>query len=224
MPLSELHHDVHVRTRINRAHVALLAEVLDDCPPIVVTADRTVVDGAHRFEAALSLGRTFIPARTIDLPSREDVLLEAVRANTAHGLPLTRQERQNAVELLLHIRPELSDRTLAEVCGVSRALVGALRKRQTQSSGGPDGHLNKRVGADGKQYPATHEANRSLAAALVRTNPDLSVRALAERLGVSVGTAQRYRQETLQKLGSEHWLLRIFRRLLAWWRLSARLR
>jgi len=209
-----------VRIGLNSEHVAQLVDVLDACPPITVTADGLVVDGAHRLAAAQQLGWQTIPAEVVSIGSPAAVLMAAAEANSAHGLPLTRAERRAAIERLLAYDPSVSDRRLATACGVSRSVVQAARARHDERSGGGSGTLNRREGADGKSYPSVpYSAPGKVAEALVRLDRGLTVRELARRLGVSVGTAHRLRSETLERLSHERALRRMLLRLVSRWRL-----
>lgn len=214
-----------VRTGIDHDHVARLAEVLEECPPIELGVDGRIVDGVHRVEAARLRGWVAIPAITVPLASRAEILLAAARANSCHGLPLSREERRAAVAELLLLASTLSDRTIAEACGVARSVVASVRATQQPCSGGRCDNLNRRTGSDGKKYPAHPVTAGPVAAALVRLHPAISVRALASKLQVSVGTAHRLRVETLARVEKERPWNRVFRRLLArllLWRVNSR--
>ncbi len=51
------------QTKVDQDHVAMLAEVLDRLPPIVVDErTMTVIDGVHRLEASRRMGRTEVRA------------------------------------------------------------------------------------------------------------------------------------------------------------------
>lgn len=210
-----------VRSGIDGAHVKVLAETLERCPPIVVSADGILVDGVHRLAAARRRGWKMIAAIVMPAASEADHLLAAARHNAAHGLPLSKGERRAAVRQLLALDATRSDRVLAEACGVSRNLVATLRRELNQRSGGASGHLNERerVGRDGRRYPSERKDVGPLAKAIVRLDPQVSVRALAGRLGVSSGTAHRHRADALARLRRERWWTRAIRRALARWRL-----
>jgi len=199
------------------AHVERLADVLDRCPPILISEDGTIIDGEHRVAAARQLGINHLLA--IVLPTGRvvgDDLVAAIEANTAHGLPLSREERHAAVAAVLAVRPEMSDREIARVCGVGRGLVATIRAA-TSCSGGSNGHLNGRVGGDGKRYGTVPPGWREHLEALVRCDPEMTVRALAERTGASVGAVQARRRDLLQKIEGELGFVRWWRRLRARW-------
>ncbi len=57
-----------------------------------------------------------------------DALRFALGANAHRGLRMTPEDKRNAVRLALAAFPDYSNRTIAEVCGVSRWTVGQFRK------------------------------------------------------------------------------------------------
>lgn len=215
VPVHDLHRRHQVRRALDLDHVDRLVEVLDRCPPIVISSDRWLVDGEHRVAAARRLGVDELPAVVLPIAvAPGDDLISAIEANASHGLPLTRQERRDAVAVILDVRPELSDRETARICGVARSVVVAVRNNGGRSGGSND-HVNDRLGRDGKRYGAAPPEWRALLEALVRVEPTTSVRALAERVGVSVGAAQSHRRKILDQLAAETWVRRWWRRLRA---------
>lgn len=217
--IRELRRRHHVRRSLDVEHVQRLVEVLDRCPPILISEDGTIIDGEHRVAAARQLGFCEVPAIVVPVGSVEGAeLILAVEANTSHGLPLSREERRVAVAAVLAGGPEMSDRQIARVCGVGRGLVATIRAA-TSCSGGPNDHLNGRIGGDGKRYGAVPTVWRVHVEALVRCDPEMTVRAMAERTGASIGAVQTRRREVLDQLDSELRVLRWWRRLRARWTL-----
>lgn len=209
-----------VRSAVDPDHVARLSEVLQDCPPITLTDGGALLDGLHRLEAARSLGWESIPAVIVPVASPVNALLTAAAANSTHGLPLTREERRSAVHQLLRLDLSLSDRRIARACGVSRSVVESARAAVRECSGGRNGHVNTRIGADGKRYPGTRRAGLApVAAAVLRLRPQTTVRELAGLLGVSTGIAHRLHTETRERLRRESRWTRFWHRLIARWRL-----
>jgi ParB-like chromosome segregation protein Spo0J len=214
-------HGLRRRHQLRRAldpdHIELLCEVLDRCPPIIITSDGALVDGEHRVAAALSLGRTDLPAVVLgDTDCVGTDLIQSIEANTGHGLPLTQAERRSAVEAVLAVRPDLADRAIAQICGVARSTVKC--KRAEACSGGLNDHLNARAGSDGKRYGGAPPTWRPHLEALLRIDPTMTVRTLAARTGASVGAVHARRQEVLAQVASEPRLIRDWRRLRArWW-------
>jgi hypothetical protein len=78
----------------NREHTMLLAGMDADLPPILVhQSTMRVIDGVHRVRAALLKGRTEIAVTFFD-GDQDAAYLLAVRANLAHGLPLSLADRR----------------------------------------------------------------------------------------------------------------------------------
>jgi hypothetical protein len=72
----------------------------------------------------------------------------AVKANVAHGLPLTLADRKAAAARITLSHPQWSDRAIAEVTGLTHKTVGRIRRR----SGGPIPQPHLRVGRDGNVH------------------------------------------------------------------------
>jgi len=212
--IADLVEGTAIRRRLDEGHVRTLVAVLEHCPPILVTADGAIVDGRHRVEAARRAGWVRIPATVLPDTNPGAAVLAAMAANAAHGLPLTRSERRNGVRAVLDARPDLSDRAVAQACGVARTVVADVRA-EVSRSGGRDDHLNTRAGADGKQYPVDGPRGRAVVEALVRVEPGLTTRRLSELANVSVGSAHGHRRRVLAQLDTEGWIVRWIRRFKA---------
>lgn len=104
-----------------------------ELPPIdafEVGSDLVVVDGFHRFAAAIAAKLPFLQVRVVGAGSLDDAALRALAANRAHGLKRTNADKRRAVTLALE-HPHLgtkSDVAVAEVIGVSATLVLEVRK------------------------------------------------------------------------------------------------
>lgn len=177
-------------------HVALLADVLDETPLVVVQrGSLRLIDGRHRLEAARRRDQAHITVEVVDI---DDALLiaERIRRNAAHGLPLTRAERRRAIEALLDRHPEWSDRRIARFAGTAHTTVG--RVRRDRPGGAPCQVDTPRMGADGKTYPAPDQlaaAHRQVIE-LLGQDPALSDRSIARGTGLSPSTVGRLREQT----------------------------
>jgi ParB-like chromosome segregation protein Spo0J len=171
-------------------HVAALAEVLDDVPPIVVHG-RTlrVIDGVHRVHAAKKVGRRTIRALIFDGDEIE-AHIEAVRSNITHGKPLSLSEREAAAQRVLQLVPAWSDRRIAMVSGLSPKTVARLRERATVDSA----QSRARLGRDGRLRPVDPAAVRRRVAEVLRDEPGASNRAIAKRAGASQATVRDVRE------------------------------
>jgi ParB-like chromosome segregation protein Spo0J len=179
-------------------HVAALAEVIDDVPPILVQAhSMRVIDGVHRVHAALSLGRVTIRAVMFE-GNEADAEIEAVRRNVAHGKPLSLAERESAAERILALVPDWSDRRIALVTGLAPKTVARLRSRATADSA----QSRARLGRDGRLRPVDPAELRHRVAEALRAEPAASNRAIALRTGASQATVRDVR-DRLRKGMSE---------------------
>jgi ParB-like chromosome segregation protein Spo0J len=192
---------------IDPAHVAALAEVADSWPPIVVSRlNASVIDGQHRVAAAQQLGVRRLRAIWFD-GSPDDTYLEFVRCNVSHGLPLTLAERRRAARRIVSSRPDLSDRGIAVVCGLSPRTVARLREEIGANAARTNGSRSKkgRVGRDGRVRPIDPAATRARIAEEIARQPDASLRKIASAVGASPETVRSVRNQmrTPQSNGSQ---------------------
>lgn len=168
------------------AHIRLLAQVDDALPPILVhRSTMRVIDGMHRLEAAVLRGEDTIEVRFFD-GDAADAFVLGVRANTAHGLPLTVADRRAAAQRIVSSHPQWSDRAIAQATGLSAKTVGRIRKCAT----GENPHLRTRIGRDGRARPVNSAEGRLRACALMEEKPTASMRQIAAEAGISLGTVR----------------------------------
>lgn len=167
----------------SHSHVELLAEAGDELPPIVVDRrSNRVVDGMHRLRAAVLRGASTIRVRYFDgTPS--DVFQLSVSLNVEHGLPLTLADRRAAAGRILDAEPNLSDRAVARIVGLSPKTVTSVRQR----SGAEKTH---RIGQDGRVRPVSSAQGRRIASMIFAERPDASLREVARDAGISPATAR----------------------------------
>lgn len=170
---------------IDERHLASLAETADRFAPIIVhESTMLVIDGAHRLEVTRRLGSERIAARIFSGTDTQAFML-ALAFNARHGLPLSLVERKAAAELLIRRSPEISDRAIAHVAGLSHTTVGRVRRQLS-------GNLCPRVrlGLDGRSRPTSTTNRKEAASEFIATNPSASLRTIAGRAGISIGTAK----------------------------------
>lgn len=146
--------NLSLRDRLDDATVERYAESWAGLPPVSVIRVEgryLLADGFHRHAAAARLNRRTIAAEVREGSFPEALDLAAL-ANLKHGLPLTRAERRRAVEVLLTMHHDRSDRRLCEELGVGRDLVAKVRRQLIDGKQIPD--TPGRLGADGKLYPS----------------------------------------------------------------------
>lgn len=175
-------------------HVRALAETFAELPPILVhRATMTVIDGAHRLEAARTLGRTRVSVVFFD-GDESAAYVEAVRRNIAHGRPLSIKDREKAVIRMLASHQEWSDRRLADICGLSNKTVAKLRERWTSAASSP----TTRLGRDGRRRPTDPAAQRMDVARVLAQHPHASLQHVADVTGSSLATVSDVRRRLRQ--------------------------
>jgi ParB-like chromosome segregation protein Spo0J len=175
----------------DQEHVRRLAECdAAALPPIVVhRPTMRVIDGMHRLRAAELQGRDRIDVEYFD-GSEEEAFACAVELNVAHGLPLSLADRKAAAARILAWRPEISDRAVAAMTGLSPKTAGAVRSRASEEIP----QMHERVGSDGRRHPLDRAEGRRRATEALAARPDASLREIAASAGVSPGTARRVRE------------------------------
>ncbi|MEV4382996.1 ParB/RepB/Spo0J family partition protein [Streptosporangium sp. NPDC049644] len=172
------------------AHIRRLAETENSTDPIFVhRPTMRVIDGAHRLRVAAMRGVTEITVHFFD-GSEADAFVLSVQLNVRHGLPLTLDERKAAAQRIIGSHPRWSDRAIAERTGLSPKTVGKVRSRAGEAAS----RLDSRLGQDGRARPVSSVEGRYNAAALMATNPEISLRELSRKTGLSVGTVRDVRQ------------------------------
>jgi DNA-binding transcriptional regulator GbsR (MarR family) len=123
------------RVKIDDNLVAEYAEMMQagvEFPPVVVFYDGTdywLSDGFHRY-----LARKRIKAPGIQTDQRDgtvrDAVLFGISANNKHGKrPTNEDKRKGVITILMDIEwQDMSDRQIAQICGVSHTYVGQVRK------------------------------------------------------------------------------------------------
>lgn len=174
----------------NEEHIQRLAGTDEPLPPILVHwPSMLVIDGLHRVRAAERRGQTAIAVRFLDC-GRDEIFVAMVRANVAHGLPLSLADRKAAVVRVLATHPHWSDRMIASVTGLAHKTVGRIRR----DLAGRLPTVTARVGRDGHVRPLSR-GGRERAEELVRRDPGASLRTVARAAGVSVGTVHAVRRQ-----------------------------
>lgn len=174
----------------NMEHVRLLAESEAPLPPILVhRRTRKIIDGMHRLRAAMLRGEETIRVRMFD-GSDEAAFILAVRANVAHGLPLSLADREAAAGRILRSEPRWSDRVIGSITGLSSKTIGVIRRRVLGDAPGAE----SRIGRDGRVRPLNCDEGRRRAGELFTARPGASLREVAREAGVSLGTARDVRQ------------------------------
>ncbi len=127
-------------------------QALGKFPPIRLIRDSDeklwLADGHHRVVAAVRRKFESIPGG-IRPGTKADAIWEAAKANGKNGLQLGRADIRRAVEMILTVLPDRSNRAVAEVVGCSHEYVRKLRQ-----STGNSLTVERTIGKDGKSRPA----------------------------------------------------------------------
>ncbi|MFE5816145.1 ParB/RepB/Spo0J family partition protein [Streptomyces sp. NPDC056479] len=178
----------------DQSHAQTLADVEHSLPPIIVhRRSMRVIDGSHRLMAALIKGQETIGVRFFEGPEELSFLI-AVQENVAHGLPLSRADREAAARRVLTAQPHWSDRAVAAVTGLAARTVATLRRAIMERSTVNSPQLNVRLGRDGRYRPVNYSQGRLRASEVVTAYPEMPLREVARQAGVSVATARDVRQ------------------------------
>jgi DNA-binding CsgD family transcriptional regulator len=149
-----------------------------------------VIDGMHRLRAAELRGDRTIDVEFFDGPE-DDAFIAAVRANIAHGLPLTLADREAAATRILASHPQHSDRSIAQISGLAASTVREIRRR---TASGTEGVGTVRVGRDGRVRPLNSAEARRLASDAIAERPHASLREIARAAGLSPSTVRDVRE------------------------------
>lgn len=174
----------------NPAHVQVLAASEASLPPILVhRQSMQVIDGMHRLRAAILRGQDAIDVLYFD-GDESEAFIAAVRANIAHGLPLTLADREAAASRIVQALPERSDRWIAQATGLAASTVGVIRHRVGESAA----DIKARVGRDGRVRPLNSAEGRLRARAELLSHPGASLREIARAAGISPATVKDVRE------------------------------
>jgi hypothetical protein len=186
--LEDLSPGVSVRAAgVDEDHVMLLMETPGEWPPVLATRGGRVIDGTHRLIAARRCGLSNLSVTWFD-GTDDEAFVEAVRRNVAHGLPLSFNDRIEAVRHLLRSHRDWSDRRLACICAVSPRTVA-----QARLTGGRGQMADKRLGRDGRRRPTKGSPHRTKILNVLENDPDRSLRSIALEVGVSPETVRSVR-------------------------------
>jgi hypothetical protein len=194
VPIRSLAQSCYLRQAgTDAVHVKLLADAAatDKLPPILVQkGSLRIIDGMHRVEVARLRGELSISARMVDCTDEEALVL-AVKANTLHGLPLSRADRISGAKRILANHPDWSDRALAKVAGLSAKTIASLRNSAADKT-----QFNlKRIGRDGKRRPVVFGEGRRRVVEYINAHPEAPIREIARATEVSVGTVYDVREK-----------------------------
>lgn len=170
---------------INRDLVDEYAQRLDELDPIQVMIDSRnhhwLVDGAHTVSAARKAGKQEVRAK-VTRGEWLEAWEAASYANAARGARLEPHDMKHRVEAFLR-KPEsngLTQTEIAKICNVAQQYVSQIKSHYYNSSN------------SGSEYETS---NKDRVADFYKANPQAKAREVADALGVSKGTVDKYRAE-----------------------------
>jgi hypothetical protein len=190
---------------VNQEHVRRLMRLGGRWSPILVhESSGVVIDGVHRLAAARLLGMVRIEASLFS-GGPDEALIEFVRRNVHHGLPLTLRERKWAAGRVLGVHPAWSDRRIAGICALSPKTVGRLRVVSSEDPNEEVPQLDTRVrmGRDNRLRPVDTASVRERVAVAIKAQPEASLRSIAAEVGVSPETVRSVRLSLSRPVVSE---------------------
>jgi hypothetical protein len=144
-----------------------------------------VIDGMHRLRAAQLRGEPMVEVQYFD-GDNDEAFVVGVKANVAHGLPLTLADRKAAAARIMGWQPQRSDRWIGEVTGLAAGTVGAIRHHMSP----PARQDTARIGRDGRVRPLETAEGRRKAQAEITSRPEASLREIARTAGISPATVK----------------------------------
>lgn len=85
-----------------------------------------LVDGWHRYYASRLIEKTKIHAEVHD-GDESEALKFALKSNCKHGLRRSNADKRRCVELAIKHWPDITNRALSEICGVSHTFINKVR-------------------------------------------------------------------------------------------------
>lgn len=150
--------DTQVRAAIDDQTVADYAAAIDrgeKLPPIVAFHDGAaywLADGFHRLFAYRRHGDTILDVQVLQ-GTKRDAAWHALGANRTNGLRMTNADKAKAIQIALRLKPDQSDRSIAEHIGCDHKTVA--RGRAELSATGEIPQSETRQSLDGRRRPAT---------------------------------------------------------------------
>jgi hypothetical protein len=122
-----------------------------------------LTDGFHRYHAYKLLGIKDIEVK-YKPGTLQDAQVEALKANSKHGKPLTNDDKRNKVEMALKIEgfADKSNYEIAKLCQVSQPFVASVRDPAKKEKQAQDKikHAKKKAQEDTNQISSTETTPR----------------------------------------------------------------
>ena len=144
----------------------------DEFPPMETVFDGStywLTDGFHRWHAYKLLGVKEVEIK-YKPGTKEEAVIEALKANSKHGKTLTNEDKRNKVQMALSIPgyEEKSNYEIAKLCGLSQSFVASVRDPETKKRQDE----NRKRSAEKKAGVASPTSNPEPTASPTSTEPD----------------------------------------------------
>jgi hypothetical protein len=87
-----------------------------------------ILEGRNRRNAGLAIGYKFTPGDFVEFKGTREQAEAYARDANVHRRHLTKEDKEHRVKKMLAEYPTMSDRKIAQACGVSHPFVAKLRK------------------------------------------------------------------------------------------------
>jgi len=163
--------------------------------PVIVDEFGEVIDGHHRKQIAEELGTDY-PTHQLQPGLSEAAKLDASLALNLMGRKQTGPEKRETIKRYLLRRPDAADRHVARLVGSSDHTVASVRAELV--AGAQIAHLDSRVGADGKTYPAKPKVPKPAPdpEAVAKRQADLEAKRAKQEAKAAPQRAEQQEEET----------------------------
>ena len=144
---------LQLRVKTNTPTVAEYEERMSEgeqFPPLLVWKTDGVhilIDGFHRYPAMTNAGFVDCECKVFT-GTKTEALIAAAISNRTHGIPMKRDDKRKAIQMLVESSGELADNAIANAIGCCNHMVKAVRDELGIIQ------VGKRKGLDGKYRPA----------------------------------------------------------------------
>lgn len=160
---------LYPRSKVDQAHVKAIAEALRagcELPPVVVDKKTgMIVDGEHRRQAHILVGREMIRGKYEDYADNHALMKAAIELNSTHGMPLTEADKTKCLRMRASYRMEEGE--LLSLLKITRSYAQTLHLERTNGNNTGSGKPvrrqrrinNGRRGADAIPAPKPQATN-----------------------------------------------------------------
>ena len=149
----------------------------NEFPPITVCHWKGkwfVIDGWHRAQAYKRIGIEMVQAEVLNLKTKKDIYLEAVKRNAYHGRPFSMQERVKIIARLEELKVEKA--TIENLVGIPINKWKRVKSRVLTTPSGKKVFLKAPVAPKARELSENGVVPENIAKAIEDSQEHLSVR------------------------------------------------